>query len=294
MHKRKNHNQSPSLVFIYSVGKTRGKIHTTQRGHDQSHATTTTSLPPTTTIPPAMDFDLHITPAQKEHWESFHPHIESIRIHAYRKGAPPPPSSPFKTSKEFQTFVTKELCKCHDLYSIWNNLLAEPLSKGDMTYQQLVQLIVGCYDHDNPTHRCPNINKSLPLISHSLLLMKNPIFHQTRDTPYGFTPPFIYTYFMQPYMHFWDKIVTRILIQKNSSMMKWEGLLNPFDEGNRKKIEMESFGIGDKWEVEMESFGVRNKWEMEMEMIKVREKPWCRGMDYYCYKKKTEVWSSYM
>jgi hypothetical protein len=223
-----------------------------------------------------MDFDLSITNSTLEHLDIFLPEITSLKLQAYQKGKQPPPFSPFKNSAEFNLFIAKEICKCHKLNDIWVNFLVRPLTKGQMTYHELTLLMIACYEHDNPTHNCPNNNKSHAIISHSLLVLGYPISNQkTRNRPCGFNPPFIYAFFMQAYMHFWDKVINKILIHTGRNWLEGEGFIDPFKEENRGIIK-KSITVG----------------ENTMEMI-YKNRGRFKGITYHCYRKQITIWSSY-
>lgn len=221
-----------------------------------------------------MDFDLSITNTALEHLDTFLPEITSLKILTYQQGTPP--LSPFQASTDFKLFTAKEICKCHKLNDIWVNHLAAPLTKGHITYHELTLLMIASYEHDNPSHNCPNINKSHALISHSLIVLGYPVSNpRFRHKPCGFNPPFIYAFFMEAYMHFWDKIVNRILIHTGRNWLEEEGFINPFDEKNTY-ILARNAKIGTE---------VMNRVQKKRRRF--------QGITYICYRKQITIWSSY-
>lgn len=227
--------------------------------------------------PTIMDFDLSITSTTLEYLDIFLPEITSLKLQAYQGDNPPPPFSPFHTATEFNLFIAKEICKCHKLNEIWVNQLVVPLTKGHMTYQEITLLMIACYEHDNPTHNCPNNNKSHAIISHSLLVLENPISRpEFRNKPCGFNPPFTYAFFMQAYMHFWDKIIHKILTHTGLNWLEGEGFIDPFEEENKGVIERST------------TVGLNT-----MEMI-YKKRDRFKGITYHCYRRQIIVWSSYV
>jgi hypothetical protein len=233
-----------------------------------------------TTIPDhyfsaTMNFNLSITNTELEHLDIFLPEITSLRLQAYQ-GQKQPPSSPFTSSEDFKLFIAKEICKCHKLNDIWVNFLVAPLTKGQMTYQELTLLMIACYEHDNPTHNCPNTNKSHALISHSLLVLGSPISNpKFRNKPCGFNPPLIYAFFMQAYMHFWNKIINMIFIHTGKNWLEEEGFIDPFNEGNKDTL-TKSITVGRE----------------VMEKV-YKERRRFMGITYNCYRRRIIIWSSY-
>ena len=225
-----------------------------------------------------MNFNFSITNTELEHLDTFLPEITSLRIKAYQgDNLPSPPSSPFKSSEDFKLFIAREICKCHNLNDIWVNFLATPLTRGQMTYQELTLLMIACYEHDNPTHNCPNTNRSHALITHSLLVLGNPISSpRTRNRPCGFNPPLVYAFFMQAYMHFWDKVVRRIFIHTGKNWLENEGFVDPFIEENKEGL-ARSIAVGEK---------------VMARIYKERKR--FKGITYSCYRRKIEIWSLYM
>ncbi len=223
-----------------------------------------------------MDYCLSITPAELEHLDFFLPDINSLKLHAYQDNNHPAPSSPFQTSAEFNVFIAQEICKCHKLNDIWVNYLVGPLVRGHITYNELTLLIIACYEHDNPIHNCPNINKSHAIISHSLLTLGYPISNpKERNKPCGFGPPFIYAFFMQAYMHFWDKIISKISTYTGRNWLENEGFIDPFKEEN-KVILAKSTLVG----------------KNTMERVYKQRKRF-KGITYSCYRRNIPIWSSY-